>query len=171
MSAQDILNLNPFLQPNDSIPAKQTISQVPWKFGYNQSIQSKQMRLSSVNLSKSVLNSTFSSGTFGIANNTTINLTTKITNNTPHGLDPTFSLPHIGLYQGTAQVGSLQIYPALGNGIATAKYVCWGGYNYQSFDGIVTAWTVSISNTSGGSQTIYYAIQHKYLQTNSGTQG
>lgn len=172
MSQFDNLNLNQFLQPNDSIPGQMAANptQVPWKFGFNQPIQGKQLKLSQVNLKSSIINSSFTSGTFGLNNSTTVNLTTTITNNAPHGNDPTFSLPHMAFYKGTTSIGTNQIYPALGNGITTNTFVCWGGYNYNSFDGTNTTWTASISNISGGSVTIYYAIQHKYLKTNSGTQ-
>lgn len=160
-----------FLMPQNSPITMGTPpnASVPWEFGIKQKYQGKQIRLSSITLRNFIQNSQVTSGTFGLSNGAGANLTTQITNNIPHQADPVLSLPHIGIYLGTAQVGTNQIYPTYQ--LTPGSYILWGGYDYQFFDGIKTAFTVQIGNLSGAAGTFFYIIQHKYITYNRGTAG
>src|SRR5690348_14206307 len=115
-----------FLMPQNSPVTMGTPpnSVVAWEFGIKQKYQGKQIKLSSITLRNFIQNSQISSGTFALANGTHTNLTTIISNNIPHQADPVLSLPHIGIYLGTAQVAGSQLYPF--NNFNPGSFLMWG---------------------------------------------
>lgn len=140
---------------------------VPWEWGIKQKLQGKQFKMSRVNIKNFIQNSGITSGTFSLNNNAGVNLTTTIVMNVPHQADAVLSTPYVGVYLGTAQVAGSQIYPA--NKFNPGSFTCWGGFDFQPFDGTNANVTIQIGNTSGAAGTFFYAIQHKFITYNSGT--
>lgn len=160
--------LNSRLQPSDSLPARQEY--VPAiQFESNYEVQGQKINASRVNIRNFVQNIATSSGTFAITNNTIVSLSTTARNAVPKLNDPSFALPHVALYLGTAAVGTNQIYPVVGAGIAAGSYNVWSGFDAHTFDGTLTTFGVSLTNQSGATGTVFYKIAWKYLQYNSGT--
>lgn len=79
-----------------------------------------------------------------------------------------FGVPFIAIYEGVSAVGSMIIYPSVGNGISTGKFQCHSGFNYASglWTGVNSVWTVTVQNTAGSTANLYVETQWKY--TNHG---
>lgn len=77
--------------------------------------------------------------------------------------------PEVAVYQGTAAVGSLQIFPSAGAAITPTDYSFWAGFDLEQSSEFNSHYVVVINNIAAGTQNIYVEARHKYIQDNSGT--
>lgn len=153
-----------------SLPPRQT----PWQFGMNQKIQTRQIKVSRINvkLPGTISNVATATGTVGAGS--TLFVTDTLTPQPPHGTDMNFAIPYVAVYEGTAAIPNRQIYPLLGGSQS------WGSYSFQndldwntfgtSIPGsIISTSNLTIHNNMGAAGTFFYVSQWKYLNFNSGT--
>lgn len=137
-------------------------------FDTSYEIQARKMRVSQTYINNFIQNSgtATASGSFG--NGQALNINTGLTPNVPFQNFPNFADPYIALYQGTSAVGSMQIYPFMGSGVVTSNYKVWSGFNYTSFDGVGSFYTVHVENVAAGAVSIFFISQWKYIFYNTG---
>ena len=166
------MNLDNNLMPIGS-PITEKKGVAPWKMGVDQRLQQNRIITSQVNIKDFIQVSGTASATGAIGNGTTLFLQTALTPEPPHQTDVNFADPYIALYQGTAAVGSLQIYPTLGAGITPGDYTVQGGLDYHGFGTAIpqalSIWKGVITDNSAGNQTILFASVWKWSLYNSGT--
>lgn len=167
------MDLNKFLQPNDSPVQKENAGTLPWQIGTHETVQQNSLRTSQVNIKRFVQLSGTASGTVGIGNGTTAFLATSLTPLSPRLYDINFAVPYIALYQGTVAVGSMQIYPTVGSGITPGAYTVQGELDYHGFGTsnpqTLSIWKGIVTDNNAGNQTILFATIWKILNYNSGT--
>lgn len=73
-----------------------------------------------------------------------------------------FGLPLTALYEGTSAVGSMQIFPNQGNGIASDKFRMFAGFDYALSTGSTVVYKIMIHNTAGTTADLYFLSQWKY---------
>lgn len=158
---------NKYMMPLNA-PITRTSPLPGYNFEIQNEMQGRFMRASLVNIKNFIGNSNSSDITFTVAPNTIQSITTTDSWIPPHQFDKNFTLPYIALYIGTAAVGTNQIYPQIGAGIATGDFNVWSGFNYNGWDGIESRWTTSITNLTAGTKTFYLISQSKLVVYNSG---
>jgi len=93
-------------------------------------------------------------------------VTTTITPNfTPQTLEyRNFGIPYIAVYEGTATVGSMQIYPFYGNGPVKNQFNIHSGFdlNAPGYTGTNSVFRISIYNTSGTTANLWVETQWKF---------
>ena len=166
------LNLDYNLMPLNS-PIAERKGVPPWKLGADQRLQQNRIITSQINIKDFIQISGTASATGTIENGTTLFLNTSLIPQPPHQTDVNFADAYIAIYQGTASIGSLQIYPTTGAGITPGAYTVQGGLDYH---GLATAspqalsiWKGIITDNSAGNQTILFATVWKWALYNSGT--
>ncbi len=86
------------------------------------------------------------------------------------------AIPFVAIYEGTSAVGSMQIYPNIGAGIAAGKFQFTSGFDLLNWEtnGTYpgqTNFVVQIYNVGGGTTAnIYAQSQWKFTANNSGGQ-
>lgn len=141
---------------------------VPWKQGVEQSIQTRKVKSSfgDIKTIQKQLTGSYASGTF--ADGGTLFLTSTLTPNPPHALEPMFAIPYPAIYLGTAASGSGQLYPVLGTANGT-MFPINASLDFQSFNGTAPKWRATIINHSGAGATVGFNITWQYLWFNQGT--
>lgn len=149
---------------------------VPWKFGLQQKIQTRQMKASNVAIRSFVKLSNSALGLGTIANNATAFLTTSLTPQTPHATDPNFAIAYVGVFVGTSPSSydsAQQIYPILGGSQSAGNWDIRGDYDYNgvggTLSGTISVWHGMIKNTSGATGTVQFVTRWKYIDFNNGT--
>ena len=149
--------------------------QVPWEFGINQRIQTKQIKTSRVNIKNAIILSAGANTTGTIGAGSTSIITNTLTPNIPHANEINFAMPFAALYQGTAAIQANQIWPTLGASGTWGNWTIQAGYDYDNFAFRTTPGSVNsnllltIHNNQGIAGTVYYISIFKYLQYNNGT--
>lgn len=162
------MDLNNLLQPNNA-PVTQPRSDPAFTFETHNEVQGRRIRSSMVNLDHFIQHpatGTVSGGPFG--DGTSFNITSIIAYNPPYTEKPIFGIPMLSIYQGTAAVGTLQIYPKFGSGIANNTYHIHSGFNYAQWDGKNLPFAVNIENNTGAPQNAYAVVQWKFVEYNQG---
>lgn len=77
--------------------------------------------------------------------------------------------PYVDVYEGTAAVGSMQLYPVMGAGIANGDYEVMSGYDLADFDEYVENYKISVENVAAGAVSIYFRTRWRYISERSGT--
>lgn len=166
------MNLNNRLQPLDSLPAKQQfVSGVEFEAHYE--VQARRVKTSTAQIDQLVLFSGTATGSGQIASGTHVIVTTTISPRAVFKDQNISGIPMMAIYEGTAAVGSMQLYPGIGAGIAADKFRIASGYDYSAWLANGTPATlpyaVSIYNTAGTTVDIYIISQWKYSSNNAGT--
>jgi hypothetical protein len=157
------MKLNHHLQPEGAIPTRQQFTP-GIDFDSRYEVQSGILRSSSVALG-SILNEsggTTAIGTFNIGSS--FNLTSQLQFNPPYQGIPISGIPYVALYQGTAAIGSNQIWPAKGVGVTNGRYIATGWFDLATWDGTIAVWRGQLIDTSGtSSQTFAFSVRWHYL--------
>lgn len=127
-----------------------------------------QVQTKNIRVSQLVGTSEVATATGGMDNNTSLTISATLNPNKSNN-QPNFALPFLAAYIGTSAVGSMQLYPRYGAGIANAKYQVHSGFDYQSWNGTNMVFRVTVENNSGGSQNIFVTGRWKVLGYGYGT--
>lgn len=166
-----MIQLNSKLQPLDSIPARQTY--VPGvEFEQQFEPQGRYAKFTQVAQDQLVLFSGTATGSGQIGAGTHVIVTTTISPNQVYKEQNIGGDPMLAIYEGTAAVGSMLMYPGIGAGIAAGKFTISAGYDYSSWLNAGTPaalpWTVAIYNTAGTTADIFIISRWKYSANNAG---
>ena len=107
------------------------------------------------------------SGTFG--NGQSLTITTNLTPNNLFSDARMLATPYVAVYEGTAAVGSMQIYPRYGAGITVGDYTTQSGYDYDDFDEFTEDFKVGITNVAAGNVSVYAVTRWRYISERGGT--
>lgn len=77
--------------------------------------------------------------------------------------------PYVDVYEGTAAVGSMQIYPSMGAGIANGDYEVMSGYDLADFDEYIENFKITVENVAAGAVSIYFRTRWRYVSERSGS--
>jgi hypothetical protein len=94
-----------------------------------------------------------------------ITLTTTLAPvNAPHEYK-NLALPFITAYQGTAAVGTLEIWPNTGDGSLVGDYRFHGGLSYAAYNGTNSVFQLTVERVAAGSAHLYFLTQWKYFDS------
>lgn len=160
---------NKYLQKINGISIKEEFFVPGIDFDKQYEVQTKKIRASRVDIQEFIQNSEIAtaSGTFG--NGQAVTVSTTLTPQVPFQNDPNFAIPYVAMYEGTAAVGSMQIYPRQGAGISVGDYNIYSGFDISSFNGTNSVWRAHVENVAAGDVDIYFQSQWKYIYYNAGT--
>lgn len=163
------IGLNPYMMPLNA-PITRPSPVAGYNFDMQNEVQGRFIRASLVNIKRFIdLTGTSSAvGTFG--SGASLFLSTTLSPDPPHQFDLNFGVPYIAVYQGTAAVGSLQIYPTLGNGIPSGRYHAYGDFDWNNWQQFNSVWSGVLENVTGGDQSILFVTQWKFITYNNTTQ-
>ncbi len=85
--------------------------------------------------------------------------------------------PFVAIYEGTAPIRSMQIFPVVGTAITANKFICQAGFDWQTSFGTTapiisskSVYTVTVfNNNAGTTANLYFVSQWKYTANNGGT--
>lgn len=149
---------------------------VPWQLGIQQKVQSKFVRTSGINIKHFVIPSNTGQASVGIINGQAAIFKTTLTANPPHQADLNFAMPFTSVWQKNGTVNfdnNFLIYPSLGGSIDPTKYNIWSGLDYEfsafgfTINPDYSVYTVVVTNNTGGSITLNFFSQWKYLAYNN----
>ncbi len=170
--------LDKYMFPSDAPISQGTLPpiEIPYEWGLRQKIQTRQAKLSKINLGTFVQlsNTALTLGT--LANNASADLTTSLTPQSPHAQVPNFAIAYVGVFIGTSSSSydtTTQVYPTLGGSETAGNWDVRGDYDYNgvggTLAGTISAWTGIIVNKSGATGTVQFITRWKYININSGT--
>ena len=162
------LGLDKFLRPFSALSTKknkpatqQEISQV-----FNQSV--KAINISRPNFpSDFIRNTSTATGTASFGTGTWLTIDISLVPRAPDYSRKQFGFPYVSIYEGTSAVGSMEIFPAQGNGITFGDYRTKSGFDLNQYDGTISSYTVSLENVAAGNVNIYIEAAHAYLAYNT----
>jgi hypothetical protein len=162
-------DLDAFLRPTNA-PITNVRQTIGFQFETSNEVQAKKIKLSNANVENFIgfVPGTVTSGTFGSA--ATVTYTTTAGFNSPYTYKMLIGIPAIAIYQGSSPIGSMQIYPDLGNGITGSQWNIVSGFNadtYRDYDGYNWQYLVRATYTGSGTVNITAVSNWKYLNTNS----
>ncbi len=165
------IGLNRYMMPlNSPITAPSALPGI--MFDMQNEIQGRLARLSNINVKNFIFQTTAGSTSFSLNNGQSTGILVSTANNPPHQREPMWAQQYITIYQGTAAVGSLEIFPFLGASINGANYNVGGGFDYDAYSRGTTAnFGIKFTNNSGSTETYSLYSQTKYIQYNASTAG
>ncbi|MDE1868230.1 MAG: hypothetical protein KGI08_11060 [Thaumarchaeota archaeon] len=147
-------------------------TQPAWQFGLKQKIQAHRIKATSVTLKDFVQLSNNSTASFSFSGTgQTVSFSTTLTPNPPIGTFSNFAVPYIAIYQGTTNDANFQIYPGIGGSLLSGNYHCYGGFDWHTYDGTISAYSVTVENVNVGTPTakLFFVSQWKWLRYIPGT--
>lgn len=165
------MKLNSHLQPENAIPARQQYTP-GIQFDALYEVQARRVRASQVVNNQLVQFSGGATGSGTIAASGTTTVTTDLSPTSIYVNQYIQGNPMVAIYEGTAAVGSMQIYPAVGAGISAGKFVCQSGYDYRRWNttlgtAAVDTFTVTVRSTAGTTANLYVETRWRYVQNNA----
>jgi len=165
-------NLDKYLRPADSPISQNKGATSGIKFDMQNEIQGRFANLSNINIKNFVFQASAGNASFSLVNNGSAVITSRASNNPPHQSESMFGQIYTAIYEGTAAVGSLQIFPGYGSGVNPLSYRIWGGRDWQKYNenttlGDTENYVISLVNVAGSTQSFYFANQVKYIQYNA----
>lgn len=138
-----------------------SISGVDFESQYE--IQTSRMKSSRVNLEGLVQITTAGSVSGNFALGSALDINSEISFNQPKQGNKTFGHPFVAIYQGTAAIGTNQIYPIRGAGVTFGRYDINADHDYHRYNGTYDRWGCTIRDTTGTStQTISFYVRWIY---------
>jgi hypothetical protein len=167
------MDLNSKLQPMDAPVANRPYTPAT-TFENEYEVQSRRLHTTSLVAAQLVVNTgTVAIGTFGITTASYGSLTTDLTPLQVYKAQNNMGIPLTAIYEGTAAVGSMQVYPTVGAGITAGKFPIMSGFDYARWVALgtpaLTPFVVTIQNTTGTTALFYAQTFWKYVQNNAGT--
>jgi hypothetical protein len=160
-----IPKLNEYLQPINS-----PIATRPNTFYLDQlkEIESKSIQLSQIKLVKfcALSNAAAAQTASMLEQNNGVTLTTSLTPVNPPTGYKSFGMPFIAAYEGTAAVGTLQIFPSYGDSSLEGDYYIQNGYDYASYSGTNSVYKLYVRREAAGSAHLYFVTQWKFFDSN-----
>lgn len=106
-------------------------------------------------------------GPFSDGESFTITLTISPTNT--YSNTRVLAVPEVSIYQGTNAVGTLKIWPTIGNGISYGDYdSTGGGFDWASSDYQNLVFKLNMQNNSGGDQSVFVYGSWRYIEEREG---
>jgi hypothetical protein len=161
------LGYNQYMQRINAPISNAGTTTLAYDFDLSYEVQQRRVITSTLNVNNLVSNSSGGTVSGSFITNSSVRITTTLIPSVPYLTQPTFGVPFIEIYQGTAAVGSLKIYPNYGVGIANKQYSIHAGFDKSSFDGLNSPFTVNVENNTGTTQNIFGVAQWKLLFYNS----
>lgn len=163
------LGLDKNLKKIDSLAVKpQQIQGIDFESDYE--IQTKRIRASQSAITDLIRNSgsTTASGSFTNTGQTLV-ITTTLTPDPSYLNSRLLALPQVNVYQGTAIIGTLQMYPGRGAGITVGDYEFSSGYDQQTTNGTNMVYRILVENVNRtGTTQVFIVSQWRYIQENAG---
>lgn len=168
---QKSLTLNRYGIPVHSNLASGTTYDPAVYFDQTTEIQQRFVRTSNVNIKNFVQHSNIAVASFSLGSGQQYEFSTTLTPEIPHTAEPNFAIGYISLYQQTGTVtflGTAQIFPRVGNGVAIGAYTCQAFSDFHRYDGTQSVISGAITN-NGGSQSLIFVSYWTWIQYNSGS--
>lgn len=161
--------LDKYLNTTDSLAGGTNHRMGGFKFDALFEVQGKVARFSRSAIGTLIQLSNESDAVGTITNNTSVKVTATITPNSPYLNLINFCLPFVSVYAAPSAIGSLQIYPRYGSGIANKLYTITSGLDFVAYNGTNSVFQVNIENNSGSASPVFAQTQWKVLVYNIGT--
>lgn len=127
-------------------------------------VQNKILKGSRVNLDGIVKLTAPNSGTADFSLGSALNLASTISFDSPQQNKKTFGHPFVSIYQGSAPLGSNQIYPNRGGSVTIGRYTVQADHNYHNYNGTFDNWQALLVDTTGtNTQVIAFYAQWIFI--------
>lgn len=163
------LGLDPYLRSLNS-PSNRITRIPPLQFDSLYEVQTKNVSVSSLNSANLVQLSNGVTASGSVAAGTHVHLNTTLSPNLSvlGTAYKNFANPFVAIYEGTAAVGSMQIFPGFGGGISADKFRFASGFDYAALgNGTASTYRVRIHNTTGTTAQIFAETKWKILEYSS----